>query len=81
MALLWYNIHTYISGGLTGCSCKFLIIGVLAGSDPLDKFNGTERKYYISADIETFNYIPDDTTNACTGEAWDDDVVSTSSTL
>ena len=37
---------------------------LISGSDPLDTFNGTERKYYISADIETFNYIPDDTTNA-----------------
>lgn len=51
------------------------IVVANAGTDPLDSFNGTERITYISADIEEFNYIPDEI-NACTGEAFDEDTVS-----
>lgn len=61
MRLLWFDGPDSLLGG--------------AGSDPLDSFNGTERKTYISADIEEHNYVPDEN-NACTGEAFDEDTVS-----
>lgn len=55
--------------------CLFILECYVTGEDVLKNFNGTERVYYISADIKEFDYVPGQT-NACNGEPFDDDTAS-----